>query len=330
MAAPFDAVLLIAFGGPSGPADVMPFLENVVRGRRVPAARLREVAEHYALFGGVSPITELTRRQANALETRLKTIGLDLPVQVGMRNWHPYLVETLQAMSAEGVRRAVGLIAAPHRSYSSCAQYRENVRDARGELRSGGGTDVSVTYAGDWHAHPGYVAACAVRARDALAALPAGVRDAAQLVFTAHSIPAAQAERYPYAAQFETTARLVQEAVERLDGVRRSRACVYQSRSGRPEDPWLGPDVSEHLRSAHRDGVAAAVLCPVGFVCDHVEILFDLDVEAAETCRAIGLPMTRAAAVNDHPYFIDMLADVVLGTWRQYESGIPLELVARC
>jgi ferrochelatase len=321
---PFDAVLLIAFGGPNGPADVMPFLENVVRGRRVPAARLQEVAGHYALFGGVSPITELTARQASALETRLKAAGVAVPVHVGMRNWHPYLVETLQAMSAEGARRAIGVIAAPHRSYSSCTQYRENVRDARGELRSSDAADVSVTYVGDWHAHPGYIAACAARARDGIAALPPDVREGAQLVFTAHSIPASQAERYPYAAQFEATARLVHETVERLDGVRRSRACVYQSRSGRPEDPWLGPDVSEHLRAARRDGVAAAVLCPVGFVCDHTEILFDLDVEAAETCREIGLPMARAAAVNDHPYFIDMLADVVLETWRRYEGGVPL------
>jgi ferrochelatase len=229
-------------------------------------------------------------------------------------------------MSNAGMRRAIGFIAAPHRSYSSCAQYRENVRDARAGIVRAGLPDVAVTFVDDWHAHPGYIAACASRARDAIVRLPGNLRAAARLVFTAHSIPESQAALYPYREQFEETAGLVREAVERADGARRAHACVYQSRSGRPEDPWLGPDVSEYLVEAQAAGLEAAVLCPIGFVCDHIEILFDLDVEAAATCRAIGLPMTRAAAVNDHPRFLDMMADVVTRTWKRYERGLPLGL----
>jgi ferrochelatase len=320
---PFDAVLVIGFGGPAGPADVMPFLENVVRGRRVPPSRLQEVAGHYAIFGGVSPITDLTRRQADALGARLRSVPL--PVFVGMRNWHPFLADTLSQMSRGGVRNAIGLIAAPHRSYSSCAQYRENVRDARAEIRRAGLADVAVTYVEDWHAHPGYIAACADRALEAIARLPAPLQPAARLVFTAHSIPESQAARYPYRAQFEETARLVRDAVD----AQRTYACVYQSRSGRPEDPWLGPDVSEYLVEARAAGLEAAVLCPIGFICDHIEILFDLDVEAAEACRSVGLPMTRAAAVNDHPRFVDTMADVVQRTWARYARGVPLGLQER-
>jgi protoporphyrin/coproporphyrin ferrochelatase len=322
---PFDAVLVIAFGGPAGPADVMPFLENVVRGRRVPPSRLQEVAGHYAIFGGVSPITELTRRQADALSARLRSASLPLPVFLGMRNWHPFLADTLAEMSRRGLRNAIGFIAAPHRSYSSCAQYRENVRDARAAIGRAG---IAVTYVGDWHAHPGYVEACADRALEAIARLPAALQPAARLVFTAHSIPESQAARYPYRAQFEETARLVRDAVERRDGVRRTYACVYQSRSGRPDDPWLGPDVSDYLVEARATGLEAAVVCPIGFICDHIEILFDLDVEAAEACRSVGLPMTRAAAVNDHPRFVDAMADVVQATWARYARGVPVEVVA--
>ena len=324
---PFDAVLLIAFGGPNGPADVMPFLENVVRGRRVPRSRLNEVAEHYALFGGISPITELTWRQAAGLESKLRDAGVPLPVYVGMRNWHPFMSDTLAQMARLGIRRALGFIAAPHRSYSSCEQYRENVRDARTMQRQAALPDVAMTFVDDWHAHPGYVGACADRALAAIGTLASELQPHAAVVFTAHSIPESQAVRYPYRRQFEETARLVAEAVERADGLRRRTACVYQSRSGRPEDPWLGPDVSEYLIDAQKSGLRAAVLCPIGFICDHIEILFDLDVEAAETCREIGLPMARAAAVNDHPLFLDMMTDVVLRTVDRYKGGWALEIV---
>ncbi len=344
--AAFDAVLVIAFGGPQGPADVRPFLANVLRGRRVSPERVEEVAHHYDRFGGVSPLTELTMRQAEGLSTRLRERGLPLPVRVGMRNWHPFLEHTLAAMAGDGVRRAIGVIAAAHRSYSSCAQYRENVDVARAALARRGLPDVEVCYVADWHTRPGFVEANAERVREAIAQLPAGVRDDARVVFTAHSIPVSMAERFPYREQIEASARLVMAALAGLksrptDGPADSLATgvgrnfssaewtiVYQSRSGRPEDPWLGPDVCEYLRAEHAAGRRAAVVAPIGFICDHIEVLYDLDVEAADVCRELGLPMVRAATVNDHPRFLDALADAVIDTYRRYDRARPLQVVA--
>jgi ferrochelatase len=323
---PFDAVLLIAFGGPQAPSDIRPFLDNVLRGRRVAPGRVEEVVHHYEAVGGRSPITDLTMSQAAGLRTRLTQAGVPLPVFVGMRNWHPYLADTLAEMSRAGVRRAIGVIAAAHRSYSSCTQYRENVAEARAALARQGLSDVEVTYAADWFDHPSFIEANADRVRAGLAALDAAVRDRARIVFTAHSIPESMAVRYPYRAQFEASARLVMDAVSQTDQPN-AYATVYQSRSGRPEDPWLGPDICEYLRGAPAEGVEAVVMSPIGFVCDHVEILYDLDIEAAAVCREIGLPMARAQSVNDHPRFLDMLADIVLRVCRRYERAVPLELV---
>ena len=320
-------MLLIAFGGPQGPADIRPFLANVLRGRRVAPGRVEEVAHHYELFDGVSPLTALTLAQAHGLAERLTAAGLPLPVHVGMRNWHPFLADTLAGMSAAGIRRAVGVIAAAHRSYSSCLQYRENVRDARATLREKRLPDVEVFYAGDWYLHHGFIAASACEAAAAIARLPADLRDKATLVFTAHSIPESMAARYPYQAQFEATAARVADAVRTRIGRALPYDTVYQSRSGRPEDPWLGPDVCDHLRERHGAGaLAAAVIVPAGFICDHVEVLYDLDVEAAAVCAEIGLPMVRARAVNDHPLFLDTLADVVQQTVRRYGRARPLPL----
>ena len=317
----FDAVLLVSFGGPQGPDDIRPFLANVLRGRRVAPERVEEVAHHYELFGGVSPITELTRRQADGLAARLAAAGHPLPVFVGMRNWHPYLADTLREMHAAGVRRAIGFIAAAQHSYSSCEQYRENVAAARAELRTSGG-DIDVTFTGSWFDHPLFIAANAAHVREALQRIPADMREAARLVCTAHSIPLPMAERSRYREQLEDTARLVAKEAGMRDW-----ALVYQSRSGRPQDPWLEPDVCEYLRDERRKGLAAAVVAPVGFVCDHIEVLYDLDTEAAQVCRDIGLVMARAAAVNDDPAFLDMMAEVVLATIRRYASGRPLSLV---
>jgi ferrochelatase len=316
----FDSVLIVSFGGPQGPADIRPFLANVLRGRRVSPERVEEVAHHYELFGGVSPITEVTRRQARGLEQRLAALGHALPVYVGMRNWHPLLPDTLREMYAAGHRHAVGFIAAAQHSYSSCQQYRENVMAARDELRRGG-QDVAVTYAGSWFDHPSWIAANAEHVREALARLPESPRGEARLVFTAHSIPTTMAERSRYQEQLNTSARLVAAEVGVNDW-----APVYQSRSGRPGDPWLEPDVCDYLRQARKDGLRAAVVCPIGFVCDHIEVLYDLDREAADVCREIGLEMTRAEAVNDDPRFLDMMADVVMTTIRRYERGRPLPL----
>lgn len=324
----FDAVLLIAFGGPKGPADVRPFLANVLRGRRVAPERVDEVAHHYELFGGVSPITDLTRRQADGLQQRLSSAGPTLPVYVGMRNWHPFLEDTLAEMSRAGVRRAIGFIAAAHRSYSSCTQYRENVTAARASLRNAGLRDVEITYVADWHTHPGFIRANAENILTALQQLPSELRDRARLIFTAHSIPVSMAERFPYREQFEDSVRLVVDHLRRLSGLDRGWATVYQSRSGRPEDPWLGPDICDYLREEAARGLPAALVCPIGFVCDHIEVLYDLDVEAAECCRELGVQMARAQAVNDHPLFLDMMADMVTRTYQRYARGRALQLIA--
>jgi len=315
----FDSVLLISFGGPQGPDDVRPFLANVLRGRRVAPERVEEVAHHYELFGGVSPITQLTERQAAGLRDRLVVAGHPLAVYVGMRNWHPFLADTLHQMYADGRRHAIGFIAAAQHSYSSCQQYRENVRAARVELRSGDGGDIDVTYAGSWFDHPLFVEANAQHVREAMARLPEDVRGRARLIFTAHSIPIAMAARSQYREQLRASATRVAEAAGMRDW-----ALVFQSRSGRPEDPWLEPDICDYLRQEHAAGLAAAVICPIGFVCDHIEVLYDLDREAADVCRNLGLPMARAEAVNDDPLFLDMMADVVLRTIDRYGARGPL------
>jgi ferrochelatase len=322
---PFDAVLLIAFGGPRHPDHIRPFLANVLRGRRVAPERVEEVAHHYELFDGVSPLTDLTLRQAAALERALAERNAPLPVYVGMRNWDPYLRDTLARMSREGVRRAVGVIAAAHRSYSGCTQYRENVDEARRLLRDSGLDDVTVTYVGDWHASDGFVRANADRVLDALQTLADDVRREAALVFTAHSIPVSMAERYPYERQLrESCEAVAREVARRLQADAPRWQLVFQSRSGRPGDPWLEPDVLDWLRDAAAGRTRAVVLSPIGFVCDHIEVLYDLDVEAAGLARELGIPLARAAAVNDHPAFIDALASSVVETLRRYDRGRPL------
>jgi ferrochelatase len=317
----FDAVLIVAFGGPQGRADIRPFLERVLRGRRVTPERIEEVAHHYELFDGVSPITELTRQQARGLEERLAAAGCPLPVYVGMRNWHPLLADTLKEMHQAGIRRVVGFIAAAHHSYSSCQQYRENVAAAQKELRAAGG-DIDVTYAGSWFDNPLFIDVNARHVRAAADRLPPDVRDAARLVFTAHSIPQSMTGALRYQEELRESARLVASSA----GIR-DWALVYQSRSGRPEDPWLEPDVCAYLRAERARGLQAAILCPIGFICDHIEVLYDLDCEAADVCRTIGLPMVRAEAVNADPAFLDMMAEVVLDTVRRY-SGPPLPFLA--
>jgi ferrochelatase len=320
----FDSVLLISFGGPQGPDDIRPFLANVLRGRRVSPGRVEEVARHYEVFGGVSPITELTQRQADGLRERLAAAGHPLPVYVGMRNWHPLLPDTLRRMHEDGARHAIGFIAAAQHSYSSCQQYRENVLAARAELRERDAADIDVTYVRSWFDHPLFVQANARHVLEAIERLPADVRGRARLIFTAHSIPLSMAGRSRYREQLLESSRLVASAAGVADWV-----LTYQSRSGRPEDPWLEPDICDYLRQAHATGLAAAVICPIGFVCDHIEVLYDLDHEAADVCRQLGLPMARAEAVNDDPLFLDMMADVVLRTITRYEQGRPLPVVAR-
>ena len=298
-----DAVLLIAFGGPEKPEDIRPFLEIVTRGRRIPPERLEEVARHYAQMpGGRSPLNELTMRQARALEETLAEGGHALPVYVGMRNWHPFLHETLAAMAAKGVRRAAGIILSPLRTEASWERYMQDVAAAR-EKTPGA---PEVTFASPWFDHPGFVEAVADRTRAALAEVPEADRAHAKLVFTAHSVPVAMAEASPYVADLTVAVR----AVTALLG-RPRFTLAYQSRSGSPRDPWLEPDIGDVLKRLAADGERHAVVVPLGFVCDHVEVLYDLDVEARTLATASGLTLHRAAAVNDHPAFIAMLADLV-------------------
>jgi protoporphyrin/coproporphyrin ferrochelatase len=318
----FDAVLLVAFGGPQGQDDIRPFLANVLKGRPVAPGRVEEVAHHYELFGGVSPITEATRRQASGLQQHLAAAGLPLPVFVGMRNWHPLLADTLAEMSRAGLRRAIGFIMAAHSGYSSCEQYRENLRDARQAIRRDGLADVEVTYVGGWHAHDGFISANAEHVEAARARLPLPLRSEARIIFTAHSIPERMAERSMYREQLLDSAGAVAERLGLSDW-----RLVYQSRSGRPEDPWLGPDVCDALRQARDEGVRAVVLCPIGFLCDHIEVLYDLDTEAAAVAAQLGLTLTRARAVNDHPLFLAAMGDAVRSTVERYRTGRPLALV---
>jgi protoporphyrin/coproporphyrin ferrochelatase len=304
-----DAVLLIAFGGPTAPHEIRPFLDVVTRGRRIPAARLEEVAHHYEeMPGGRSPLNELTDAQARALAAVLAAEGSALPVFVGMRNWRPWLRDTLAAMAAQGHRRVLGVILSPLRTEASWERYMADVAQARAATPDA----PDVVFAPAWFDHPGFVGAAADRCRQAFAQVPAATRAETPLIFTAHSVPVAMAAASPYVADFTTASR---EVASRLGHGRWSLA--YQSRSGSPGEPWLEPDVNDVVRALAREGARHVVVAPIGFVCDHVEVLYDLDVEARATARAAGIALHRAQAVNDHPAFIAALAEVV----RRHVSG---------
>ena len=319
----FDAALIVSFGGPQGPEDIRPFLANVLRGRRVAPERVEIVAHHYEHFGGVSPITALTMRQAEGLRARLAVAGCRLPVYVGMRNWHPLLAETFRQMSADGVRHVVAFVSAAQHSYSSCQQYRENVEAARAVLREEGRADVAVTYVDSWFDHELFVEVNAAHVQTARSRLTPAAASRARLIFTAHSIPETMAARSRYESQLRAGAALVADRVGMQDWV-----LVFQSRSGRPEDPWLAPDICDYLKDASNAGLTAAVICPIGFVCDHIEVLWDLDEEAAAVCRDLGMEMARAEAANADPAFIDMMADVILRTVQWAGRGRLLPIVA--
>jgi ferrochelatase len=299
----YDALIIVSFGGPEGPDDVIPFLENVTRGRNIPRERLIEVGHHYDLFGGVSPINRQNRELIAALETELAAHSIELPVYFGNRNWHPYLPDTIRDMRDDGVHRALAFFTSAFSSYSGCRQYREDIYRAQGEV----GPDApEILKLRAFYNHPGFVEANADRVREALAAIPEERRAAAHLVFTAHSIPSAMAAQCRYEDQLAETSRLVAEAVGP-----HGHSVVYQSRSGSPHVPWLEPDVSDRLRELGDEGVTDIVISPVGFVSDHMEVLYDLDVEAAETARELGLTMVRAGSAGTHPAFVAMIRELV-------------------
>jgi ferrochelatase len=298
-----DSVLLIAFGGPTRREEIRPFLENVARGRRIPPERIEEVAHHYEQMpGGRSPLNELTERQAAALREGLAREGIPLPVHVGMRNWHPFLHETLTEMAAHGYRRALGIILSSLRTEASWDRYQEDIAAARARIPGA----PEVVFAAEWSDEPLFIDAVTSRTAHALAEIPARRRRWTPLTFTAHSIPVAMAERSPYVAQLTSAAERV---AVRLEHKRFS--ITYQSRSGAPSDPWLEPDILDAIRSVAGEGERDMVVVPIGFVCDHVEVLYDLDVEARALAAAHGIRLHRAAALNDHPAFIALLVDLV-------------------
>lgn len=301
MTAPYDALLVVSFGGPEGPDDVMPFLEKVVEGRGVPRERLLSVAEHYHHFGGVSPINARTRELIDALRAELEAHGIRLPIYWGNRHWHPFLPDTVRRMRDDGVRRALAFVTSAFSSYSGCRAYREDLAAAREQI---GERAPEIDKIRPFFNHPGYVETCVARLDEALAEL--GRRDA-RVLFSAHSIPVAMAEGCDYAAQLEDLSRLVAERA----GVERWQL-VYQSRSGPPRVPWLEPDVCDAIEAvAADDPSAAAVVAPIGFVADHMEVVWDLDEEAREVAERHGLPFARAAAANDHPRFVRMVRELI-------------------
>jgi ferrochelatase len=304
-ATPHDALVVVSFGGPEGPDDVLPFLENVTRGRAVPRERLLEVAEHYHHFGGVSPINAQTRALVEALRAELAARGPALPVYWGNRNWHPFLAETLRHMAADGARRALAFVTSAFASYSSCRQYLEDIARARAEV--GAAAPVVEKLRLFWN-HPDFIAPMVERVEAALAALPTASRAGAHLAFTAHSVPVAMAETSAYERQLQTACALV---AERLSSPHPWRL-VYQSRSGPPSVPWLGPDIGEHLATIRAAGATDVVVAPIGFVSDHLEVRWDLDVAAAARARELGLHFARAQTVGAHPRLVGMIRELIL------------------
>jgi protoporphyrin/coproporphyrin ferrochelatase len=301
----YDAILVVSFGGPESKEEVIPFLENVLRGRNVPRERMLAVAEHYYHFEGKSPINRQARELIAALEAELQRNGPKLPIYWGNRNWHPLLPETLRKMKQEGIRRAVGFVTSAYSSYSSCRQYREDIARAQSDVGPGA-PEVDKLRA--FFNHPAFIEATVERVRDALHAVPADARGNVQIVYTAHSIPLSMANTSDYVMQLEEVRRLVSGALGH-----KNDALVYQSRSGAPGQPWLEPDILDYLRQVKARNLASAVvLAPIGFISDHMEVLYDLDVEARQLCDSLALPMTRAKTVGVHPKFVGMIRELIL------------------
>jgi protoporphyrin/coproporphyrin ferrochelatase len=299
----FDAILVLSFGGPEGMDDVIPFLENVTRGRNIPRERLAEVGEHYRMFDGVSPLNAQNRALIAALREELDAHGIDLPIYFGNRNWHPLLTDTLAQMTADGVKRVLAFFTSAYSSYSGCRQYRENLFEAQQAV----GPDApEVLKLRMFYNHPGFVEPNIAFVQEALAQIPAERRQQAHVVFAAHSIPTAMAKHSRYEAQLLETARLVAGGA----GVTHYRL-VYQSRSGPPHIPWLEPDVCDYLEELNEQGVQDVILSPIGFISDHMEVMFDLDVEAKETAESVGMNLIRVPTVGTHPQFISMIRELI-------------------
>jgi ferrochelatase len=300
----YDALLIVSFGGPDGPDDVLPFLENVLRGRNVPRERMLEVAEHYHHFGGRSPINEQNRRLVAAIERELAEHGQRLRVYWGNRNWHPLLADTLRQMVRDGVRRSLAFVTSAFSSYSSCRQYLENIADARAAV---GPSAPVVDKLRVFFNHPGFIEPMIEHTQRAITQIPAERREVALLVFTAHSIPLSMARGCRLEEQLLEASRLV------ADGVRHDKwALAYQSRSGSPHQPWLEPDINDFIKERHATSpLTDIIVVPIGFVSDHMEVVYDLDTEAQQTCAQLGINMIRAATVGTHPRLVRMIRELV-------------------
>ncbi len=298
-----DAVLLLAFGGPNSPQEIRPFLERVLQGVRVPPSRIEEVARHYEAVGGRSPLTELTFKQARGLENELRNRGQALPVYTGLRHSRPFMREALEQMAADGVKHALGFILSAHRTEASWERYQNSVAAVRGEL---GGQCPQIDYCPGWYSQPLFIRAWADLIRLELEKISPARRGSIALVFTAHSVPLTMAECSPYVEQIHETAKLIAAQLGHDRWL-----VAYQSRSGNPRDPWLEPDLFSVIRTVRDEGAEEAVVAPIGFVCDHVEVLYDLDIEARKVAEDLGLRFYRARCVNDHPLFIRMMCDVI-------------------
>jgi protoporphyrin/coproporphyrin ferrochelatase len=311
----YDAVVLISFGGPEGPDEVSPFLENVTRGKDIPPQRLNEVARRYGLFDGVSPLNAQNRALLAALIGELNAHGPPLPVYWGNLHWHPLLGDTIRQMAEDGVRHALAFVTSAFGSYPGCRQYREDIQRAGQEA---GHAAPQIDKLRLFYNHPGFIGPLAERVAAALAEVPAQRRGAARLVFTAHSIPLAMAERSPYEMQLREACRLVVEHLQEKEEAGRGAGkiawdLVFQSRSGPPAQPWLEPDVRDHLRRLHQSGpLADAVIAPIGFLAESLELVYDLDIEARRLCDELGINMVRAAAVGNHPRFVRMIRELIL------------------
>ncbi|MFF9340057.1 MULTISPECIES: ferrochelatase [unclassified Streptomyces] len=320
--APYDALLLLSFGGPEGPDDVVPFLENVTRGRGIPKERLKEVGQHYFLFGGVSPINGQNRALLDALRADFEAAGLRLPVYWGNRNWAPYLTDTLREMVRDGRRHIAVLTTSAYASYSGCRQYRENLADALAALEAEGLPLPRVDKLRHYFNHPGFVEPVVEGVLASLAELDEPLRAGAHLAFTTHSIPDSAADSSgpladhgdggAYVRQHLDTARTVADAVRERTGTDHPWKLVYQSRSGAPHIPWLEPDICDHLEELHAAGAPAAVMVPIGFVSDHMEVLYDLDTEATAKAAELGLPVRRSATVGADPRFAAAVRELLL------------------
>ncbi len=301
----YDAILVVSFGGPEGHDDVIPFLENVLRGRNVPRERMLAVAEHYYHFDGKSPINQQTRELIAALKSELDQHGPKLPVYWGNRNWHPMLADTLRQMKQDGIKRALAFVTSAYSSYSGCRQYRENIARAQAEVGEGA-PEIDKIRA--FFNHPGFIEATEERLRDALAQIPADARANVQVVYVAHSIPISMANTSDYVLQLEEVRKLVSDRL----GIT-NHALVYQSRSGAPGQPWLEPDILDYLRELKdRNLASAVVIAPISFISDHMEVLYDLDIEAQHLCDSLRLPMARAKTVGVHPKFVAGIRELIL------------------